>query len=355
MGIGLSSDKYETANNDSYPSDNKLLANPDFIKKYYRDITFDTLKERHDNFFFDKAIETKNIVHDTMHFQGILRQPNNPNLILFSKQLQQLQAANQSSNNNYSKLSHSNVEKQGIPNYPSQSINSPDLSSQLQLAGGRISQNQYNTQSQQHSGFNNPYQNLNEEDLWNEFTKHFNRKSRDSQPKQKVNHHDFMDGSFLPKLNCETRHNKVEATQSEKQPRGDQSLRMPAYVSKDFMEMEGQNILRQRRYKQMQVRSVSIPMNKHVAKAKETNKKLQYKMKMDKIDRTFKEMIEQNTRKAQNFDYDKRKEELKKQKKQNEKAIMKYEERYIFVLVDGQNIADDDLKFTYVEFHERLA
>ena len=78
-------------------------------------------------------------------------------------------------------------------------------------------------------------------------------------------------------------------------------------------------------------------------------------MKMDKIDKTFKDMIEQNTKKAQNFDYDKRKEELKKQKKQNDKAIMKYEERYIFVLVDGQNIADDDLKFTYVEYHERLA
>ena len=51
-------------------------------------------------------------------------------------------------------------------------------------------------------------------------------------------------------------------------------MRMPAYVNKDFMDMQGQNILRQRRYKQMQVRSVSIPMNKHMAKAKETNKKL---------------------------------------------------------------------------------
>lgn len=27
----------------------------------------------------------------------------------------------------------------------------------------------------------------------------------------------------------------------------------------------------------------------------------------------------------------------------------------MFVLIDGQNIADDDLKFTYVELHERLA
>lgn len=44
------------------------------------------MKERHDNFFFDKAIETKNKIHDTMHFQGILKNPNTPKLILFQKQ-----------------------------------------------------------------------------------------------------------------------------------------------------------------------------------------------------------------------------------------------------------------------------
>lgn len=42
----------------------------------------------------------------------------------------------------------------------------------------------------------------------------------------------------------------------------------------------------------MQVRSVSIPMNKHMAKAKETNKKLQFKMKIDKEDRNNKEINE---------------------------------------------------------------
>jgi len=37
----------------------------------YKEITFDTLKERHDNFSFDKVIETKHQVYDTLHIQGI--------------------------------------------------------------------------------------------------------------------------------------------------------------------------------------------------------------------------------------------------------------------------------------------
>ena len=40
--------------------------------KNYKEITFDTLKERHDNFSFERVIRHKNQIHDTMHFQGIL-------------------------------------------------------------------------------------------------------------------------------------------------------------------------------------------------------------------------------------------------------------------------------------------
>ena len=53
--------------------------------KHYKDITFDTLKERHDNFSFEKVLTTKNQVYNTMHFTGIIEKPNNPNLILFMK------------------------------------------------------------------------------------------------------------------------------------------------------------------------------------------------------------------------------------------------------------------------------
>ena len=38
-----------------------------FVRNY-KDINFDTLKERHDNFSFSKAIETQHQVHDTLHF-----------------------------------------------------------------------------------------------------------------------------------------------------------------------------------------------------------------------------------------------------------------------------------------------
>ena len=51
--------------------------------QHYKEITFDTLKERHDNFSFEKVIDTKNQLHDTIFFNN---PPNNPNLILFMKQ-----------------------------------------------------------------------------------------------------------------------------------------------------------------------------------------------------------------------------------------------------------------------------
>lgn len=41
------------------------------MASHYKMINFDTLKERHDNFSFEKAIETKGKVYDTLHFQGL--------------------------------------------------------------------------------------------------------------------------------------------------------------------------------------------------------------------------------------------------------------------------------------------
>ena len=41
-----------------------------FIKNY-KDITFDTLKERHDNFSIEKVLSTKNQIYNTLHFTGI--------------------------------------------------------------------------------------------------------------------------------------------------------------------------------------------------------------------------------------------------------------------------------------------
>ena len=54
-----------------------------FFRQNYRDINFDTLRDRHDNFQFQKVLQTKNKIHDTMHFQGILDNPTTPKLILF--------------------------------------------------------------------------------------------------------------------------------------------------------------------------------------------------------------------------------------------------------------------------------
>ena len=55
------------------------------LRGHYKDITFDTLKERHDNFSFDKVITTKHKVYDTMHFEKITTHPTNPDLLIFKK------------------------------------------------------------------------------------------------------------------------------------------------------------------------------------------------------------------------------------------------------------------------------
>ena len=51
--------------------------------KNYKEITFDTLKERHDNFSFEKVLRSKNQIHDTMHFQGI--REHNPAMMLINR------------------------------------------------------------------------------------------------------------------------------------------------------------------------------------------------------------------------------------------------------------------------------
>ena len=52
---------------------------------HYKMINFSTLKERHDNFSFEKAIETKGKVYDTLHFQGITMDPNNPKRVIYKR------------------------------------------------------------------------------------------------------------------------------------------------------------------------------------------------------------------------------------------------------------------------------
>lgn len=55
------------------------------LRKFYRNITFDTLKERHDNFSFNKAIKTKQETFDSMHFQGLYDTPTDPVMVIYKK------------------------------------------------------------------------------------------------------------------------------------------------------------------------------------------------------------------------------------------------------------------------------
>ena len=56
------------------------------MRAFYRNINFDTLKERHDNFSFNKAIRTKQDANDTMHFQNLLNKPTDPVMVVYKKQ-----------------------------------------------------------------------------------------------------------------------------------------------------------------------------------------------------------------------------------------------------------------------------
>ena len=61
-------------------------AGKNVYNRHYKDITFDTLKERHDNFSFEKVLATKHQIYNTMHFTGVVERPNNPNQVMFMKQ-----------------------------------------------------------------------------------------------------------------------------------------------------------------------------------------------------------------------------------------------------------------------------
>lgn len=56
---------------------------PKPFSRHYKDINFETLKERHDNFSFHKAIETQHIVHDTLHFQNLGQNAMVPDMVVF--------------------------------------------------------------------------------------------------------------------------------------------------------------------------------------------------------------------------------------------------------------------------------
>ena len=55
------------------------------FRQFYRNITFDTLKERHDNFSFSKASDSKAQVYDTMHFKGLLDRPTDPVMVVYQR------------------------------------------------------------------------------------------------------------------------------------------------------------------------------------------------------------------------------------------------------------------------------
>lgn len=104
-----------------------------------------------------------------------------------------------------------------------------------------------------------------QEEMWSEFNHHFRNPNR---PAVKVNHHDFLDGSFLTKLK-EQQSRRTFFSQVGTQSL-DRGARPGATPYEDFKEADielGRHRLKRAKdnYKSMQKQSYEIPLNKEKA------------------------------------------------------------------------------------------
>lgn len=68
------------------PSSGIFLEGQHKMRKEYKEVNFDLLQARHDNFSFSKAIETRKNVFNTIHFEGIINEPHHPTVKLHLRQ-----------------------------------------------------------------------------------------------------------------------------------------------------------------------------------------------------------------------------------------------------------------------------
>lgn len=172
-----------------------------------------------------------------------------------------------------------------------------------------------------------------------------------------MNHHDFLDGSFLTKLK-EQQSRRTFFSQV-----GTQSLdRGGRTPNEDFKEADvelGRHRLMRSKvnYLRMQQQSYEIPLNKEKAgvprwlqqKLKQEGKNLAPRVYQAAKDKQMK--LQQSQAQLEQ----KPKPAFQRRKKQEPEVDRNYCERHIFVLADDQDLLADDLKFTYVEINHRLA
>ena len=105
------------------------------MRKFYKNITFDTHKERHDNFSFNKAIKTKQALNDTMHFQNLLNKPTEPLMIVYQKQRDNIPNIGTASQN-----AESHYQNDNYVNMSENSTMYNEFKKRMELPGGSAGQ-----------------------------------------------------------------------------------------------------------------------------------------------------------------------------------------------------------------------
>lgn len=121
------------------------------FRKQYKNISFDTLKHRHDNFSFEKTMETRPKIYNSIHWQGIYEHSQNPDIVIFPKLKAEPIFDIQRVGASIATSTHSNLYASGS-SFRLQTHNSED-----------------------------------EQNMWSDFKKHFAGKNR-----QKGNHQEFL-------------------------------------------------------------------------------------------------------------------------------------------------------------------
>ncbi|CDW89552.1 UNKNOWN [Stylonychia lemnae] len=289
------------------------------LRKHYRDITFDTLKNRHDNFFFEKVLQTKNQIYDTMHFKGILKNPNTPKLILFQK----LGQPHTNRDFSYDQYQMNFSDTRFFRDFKNKIESEFDKESMIM----QTTNNNYNKRNQESEG-----------KLWREFHSHFNRRTRD---KGLMNHHDFLD---LPSINYHG--NSEEKSILLKQQQN--------YTEGYLLDQERQ-INQRKNLEQMKLKSIQIPLNSKFQTHRKKFNKSHFDVPLYQAKKMNQSLVEDTSEKQKNSQPTKvqiRRQMLMNQEEKSRQSLSKH---FIYIIVDGCNIYDQDTQAYFVDINERLA
>ncbi|CDW77779.1 ubiquitin conjugating enzyme e2 [Stylonychia lemnae] len=301
-----------------------LIINHTF-RKLYREINYESIQKMQNNFFFQKAIQTKNQLYDTMHFNGILENPNTPKLILFKKQ-GPTHSSQDYSNDHYNKLSNNKTFYKDFLNKIQKNPNNLNNT----LMNNKLIQQEFNRRllpSESH--------------LWTEFNNHF-KEGRRSRSK-KLSHHDFIDLPNLSQSNLISPHNKT--THYRRLP-NELSYANDIFDHDDKMRTQKRNL--DRLLKSSEVIVLNARPQRQARNKREQDKIPLYMPKRQNV------LSQEQLQELEVSPEQKKRDFLQKQKDKIREQSKQLEKRSIFVVKDCQDLYDKEIEFHYADLNEKL-